>query len=110
MTASSVASAKIGREQLEQLARTLRLELRVGESGAALFRRCLERASELATLATLDRLDRATGRARFVQIEVESDTVAGAMSALEAVTGALGGSGEEATAAREGTPAEHDAC
>lgn len=92
MTASSVASAKIGREQLEQLARTLRVELRVGESGAALFRRCLERASELATLATLDRLDRATGRARFVQAE------------------ALGGSGEEATAAREGTPAEHDAC
>jgi hypothetical protein len=89
VTASSVASAKIEREQIEQLARTLRLELRVGESGAALFRRCLERAGELATLDTLDRLDRATGRTRV---------------------SALGGRGDEATAAKEGTPVERDAC
>lgn len=89
MTASSVASesAKVFRIEIEQLARSLGIDPVGGLSSAALFRRCVQKAAE-------DR-QRLTTQAR-----------AGAAELI----GILGGDGEEATAAREGTPAERDAC
>ena len=77
-----VASAKVERAQVEQLARALRVPLLVGESGAALFRRCLEAAQ------ALEESERA--RARVVVIEAEGSN-ADALAALETFRTALGG-------------------
>ena len=106
------ASVKVAREQIEQLARLLRVDVRLSESGAALFRRCLERVSELATQETLDRLDRATGRARVVLVEGEIEgSNAEALAALRAFRSALGGAAvEEEASAREGAPRSAESC
>lgn len=110
MTASSVASAKVDRVELEALARALRVELRVDESGAALFRRCLERAQLLATSETLDRLEQReqrNGVARVRMAVVEAEGNAGALEALRTFNAALGGlrgDGTEEAAAEEAPP------
>lgn len=57
VTASSVASVKLEREQIERLARHLRVAPQLGESGALLFRRCLEQAALVATQQALDRIE-----------------------------------------------------
>lgn len=85
MTASSVASVKVEREQIEQLASALRVELRVSESGAALFRRCLDRANELSHPSA--------GRVRLVAFEAETDNES-ALEALGTFRRALGGLGD----------------
>ncbi len=88
----------------------LRVELRVNESGAALFRRCLERVSELATQETLDRLDRSTGRVRLVAAEIEGSNEQ-ALAALRTFRSALGGAAvEQEEASARSAPRAAEGC
>lgn len=108
MTASSVASAKVDRVELEALARALRVELRVDESGAALFRRCLERAQLLATSEALDRLEQreqknGVARVRMAVVEAEGSALE-ALRTVNAALGGLRGDGTEEAAAEEAPP------
>jgi hypothetical protein len=96
VTASSVASdgasVKVPRGQLEELARALRVPLRVSESGASLFRRCVERASKLEVHSG----------ARLLMVEVEGNE--GALDALRAFNAALGGGRRELEEEAEAPP------
>lgn len=103
MTASSVASVKIEREQIEQLARALGVPLPVSGSGAKMFRLCLERAQELAPVTeSVDRIQ-TRARARVLVVEAETDN-AGALEALATFRKAVGGLGD-ADATEEAEPA-----
>jgi hypothetical protein len=48
LVASASASVKVSREEIEQLAKALRVSVPFGASGAAVFRLCLDRVRELA--------------------------------------------------------------
>ena len=92
-----MASIKIEREHVEQLARALCVPLQAGESGAALFRRCLDTARSLNEQAH----------------EIASASNAEELGALavfgKAVMG-LGGEGEGATNGTAARPVEPAGC
>lgn len=90
-----MASIKIERDHVEQLARALCVPLQAEESGAALFRRCLERARSL------------NEQAREIVSETHNAEELAALAVFgNAVVMGLGGEGERATNGTAARPVE----